>query len=141
MLLLLPTVFCWVGIHKGLGWTVLARALEWGHSQLVAGVGMAGSGASRGWPSLSLNPRVSELLLVLCPHGWFVLQHSGFRADRLLPSGWLPSEGTSQESGADRHGPDLIWRLRFQQHCFDHWTQSCLRSLNQFEFIFVYGVS
>ena len=92
--------------------------------------------------SLSIH-RVSELLLVLCPHSWFGLPYCTAASGQTgyFPQGCLPSEGASQESRADRHGPDLIQRLHFQQYCFDHWTQSCLRSLIQFEFIFVHGVS
>lgn len=107
MLLLLPTVFCWVGIQKGLGWTVLAQALEWGCSQLVAGVGMAGSGASGGWPSLSLNPQ--GLRAPPCAVHMAGLGCSTVASEQIgcFPWGWFPSEGASQESRADRHGPDL----------------------------------
>ena len=143
MVLLLPTVFCWVGIQRGLVWTVVAQALKWGCSQLVAGVGMADSGASEGWPSISLNPQglrsspcALSTQLVGLPYCTAASGQTGY-----FPQGCLPSEGASQESRADRHGPDLIQRLHFQQYCFDHWTQSCLRSLIQFEFIFVHGVS
>lgn len=143
MVLLLPTVFCWVGIQKGLGWTVLAQALKWGCSQLVAAVGMAGSGASGGWPSISLNPQGLRASPWLCPHSWFGHPYCTAASGQTgyFPQGCLPSEGASQESRADRHGPDLIQRLHFQHYCSDHWTQSCLWSLIQFEFIFVYGVS
>lgn len=96
MVLLLSTAFSWVGIQKGLVWTVLAQALKWGCSQLVAGVGMAGSGASGGWPSISLNPqglRASPCALST-RLVWASLLHSGFRADRLLPSGLPPLRGS-----------------------------------------------
>lgn len=71
-----------------------------------------------GRASLSIH-RVSGLLLVLCPHGWFGLPYC-----MVTSGGWRASEGVSQGSGADMHRPDLIQRLHFQQYRFDHWTHN-----------------